>query len=62
MTIEQADLRSVSDRIRALQQCDLDPVDDAVLEVLQRRTCFTDRQKEALTTLEKVYGIQKINH
>ncbi len=51
-----ADIKAVNERITRLQiECDLDPVDDAVLEVLRRRTCFTPRQMAVLQRLEQDY-------
>ena len=51
-----ADIKAVNKRITRLQiECDLDPVDDAVLEVLRRRTCFTPRQMVVLQKLEQDY-------
>ena len=51
-----ADIKAVNQRITRLQiECELDPVDDAVLEVLRRRTCFTPRQMAVLQRLEQDY-------
>lgn len=49
------EIKAIHNRIDRLSQCELDPMDDAALEVLKRRTYFTDRQKQALATLENVY-------
>lgn len=56
--LERVDEWSIKNRISRLQECDLDPGDDVFLEFLQRRTCFTPRQYEALATLEAVYGVK----
>lgn len=52
-----AEIKAVHERITRLQQeCDLDPADDAVLEVLRRRTCFTPRQMLLLERMEQDYA------
>ena len=52
-----ADIKAVHERIIRLQlECNLDPADDAVLEVLRRRTCFTPRQMLLLERMEQDYA------
>ncbi len=52
-----AEIRAVNARITRLQfSCNLDPADDAVLEVLRRRTCFTQRQMLLLERMEQDYA------
>ena len=52
-----AEIRVVNERITRLQfSCNLDPADDAVLEVLRRRTCFTQRQMLLLERMEQDYA------
>lgn len=51
-----AKIKAVNERITRLQQLELDPIDDAALEVLRRRTYFTQRQMSVLTRLEEDYG------
>lgn len=53
----QAEIREISERIQRLIKCQLDPIDEAQIEILCRRSWFTPRQKEALSTMEKVYGV-----
>ena len=48
-----ADVKAVNERISQLQQCDLDPAEDAVLDVLRRRTCFTPKQMLLLERMEQ---------
>lgn len=51
------EIKIVHERITQLQlECDLDPADDAVLEVLRRRTCFTPRQMLLLERMEQDYA------
>ena len=51
------DIRAMSGRIAALIQFDLEPVEYAILEVLQRSKCFTPKQLTLLAFLEQQYGI-----
>ncbi len=51
-----ADIKAVHERITKLQQYELDPMDDAGLEVLRRRTCFTPRQMMLLERMEEDYA------
>lgn len=51
----QAEIREIHQRLTRLTECQLDPIDEAQLEILCRRPWFTQRQKDALTTLERVY-------
>jgi len=44
-------------RIAALIQFELEPVEYAVLEMLQRSKCFTPKQLILLSFLEQQYGI-----
>lgn len=50
-----ADIKAVHERIARLQQYDLDLMDEAGLEVLRRRTCFTPRQM-LLERMEQDYA------
>ena len=53
-----AEVKSVNERITRLQlECDLDPMEDAGLEVLRRRTSFTPKQMMLLKWIENNYGI-----
>jgi len=52
-----ADIKSVGQRIAALIQFELEPVEYAILEVLQRSNCFTPKQMMLLAFLEQQYGI-----
>lgn len=55
---DRAEIKAVSDRIHALAMLlELDAFDRAGLEVMQRSTFWTERQKQALTQLEQLYGI-----
>jgi hypothetical protein len=51
------DIKEIHQRISALKKCDLDPADDAVLEVLKRRLWFTERQKLLLSRMEQDYTL-----
>jgi len=52
------EIKAVNERISRLQlECDLDAADDAVLEVLRRRTCFTSRQMLLLERMEEDYAL-----
>jgi len=51
------DIRAMEGRIAALIQFELEPVESAVLEVLQRSKCFTPKQLILLSFLEQQYGI-----
>ena len=52
-----AEIQAISDRIDRLFHCDLDPAQDAVMEVLKRRTCFTPSQIALLEFIEAQHGI-----
>lgn len=53
---DKKDIQSVSDRILALAMLmELDDVDRAQLEVMQRRIAWTSRQLQALAYLEEIY-------
>jgi len=52
------DIKSVGERIAALVEFDLEPVDYAILELLQRSKCFTPRQMLLLERTERDYGIR----
>lgn len=53
-----AEIKAVKERITRLQlSCELDPMDDAALEVLRRRTCFTQRQMLLLERMEQDYAL-----
>jgi hypothetical protein len=54
-----AEIKAVNERIGRLQQFELDPIEDAGLEVLRRRTCFTPRQMIWLERMEQDYGIER---
>ena len=52
-----AEIKAVNERITRLQfECELDPAEDAVLEVLRRRTCFTLKQMMLLERMEQDYA------
>ena len=51
-----ADIKAVAQRIAALIQFELEPVEYAILELLQRSTCFTPRQLLYLERMEADYG------
>ena len=50
-----ADIKAVAQRIAALIQFELEHVDYAILELLQRSTCFTPRQLLYLERMEADY-------
>ncbi len=50
-----ADIKAVAQRIAALIQFEIEPFDCAILELLQRSTCFTPRQLLYLEIMEKDY-------
>ncbi len=52
-----ADIKAVDQRIAALIQFELEPFDYAILELLQRSTCFTLRQLLYLERMEADYGL-----
>lgn len=52
-----ADIITVGQRIAALIQFELEPVEYALLEVLQRSTCFTPKQMALLAFLEQQYSL-----
>lgn len=54
----QAEIREIYERIKRLMECQLDPIDEAQIEVLCRRPSFTSRQKQALSAMEKVYRVR----
>lgn len=51
------EIKAVHERLSRLQQFELDPIEDAGLEVLRRRTCFTPKQMIWLERMENDYGI-----
>ncbi len=51
-----ADIKAVAQRIAALIQFELEPVEYAILELLQRSICFTPRQLLYLERMEADYG------
>ncbi len=57
-----ADIKAVSQRIAALVQFELEPVDSAILELLQRSICFTPRQLLYLERMEADYGLGADNN
>jgi len=52
------DIKAVGERIAALAELELEPVDYAILEVLQRSKCFTPRQMLLLERTERDYGLR----
>ncbi len=53
-----AEIKAVNERITRLQlEYNLDAAEDAVLEVLRRRTSFTQKQMTLLAFLEQQYGV-----
>ncbi len=50
------DIKAVGQRIAALVQFELEPVEYAILELLQRSKCFTPRQLLYLERMEADYG------
>ncbi len=52
------DIKAIGQRIAALIQFELEPVDYAILEVLQRSKCFTPRQLLFLEIIESDYGLR----
>jgi hypothetical protein len=54
----QAQIKEIHERIQRLLKCQLDPIDEAQIEFLCRRPWFTPRQKQALSAMEKVYGVE----
>lgn len=57
-----ADIKAVSQRIAALVHFELEPVDYAILELLQRSICFTPRQLLYLERMEASYGLGADNN
>ena len=53
-----AEIKAVGKRIAALVKFELEPVDYAILEVLQRSICFTPRQLLFLERIESDYGLR----
>jgi len=52
-----AEIKAVNERVTRLQvECELDPAEDAVLEVLRRRTCVTPKQMMLLERMEQDYA------
>ncbi len=51
------DVKAVGQRIAALVQFELEPFEYAILELLQRSTCFTPRQLLYLERMEADYGL-----
>lgn len=54
----QAEIKEIYEQIKRLLECQLDPIDEAQIEVLCRRPWFTPRQKQALSALMTVYGVK----
>jgi len=54
----QAEIKEIYECIKRLMECQLDPIDEAQIEVLCRRPWFTPRQKQALSAMGKVYGVE----
>lgn len=54
----QAEIRDIHQRLTQLTKCQLDPIDEAQIEILCRRPWFTDRQKQALSAIEEVYQVK----
>lgn len=55
----QSEIKEIYEQIRRLLECQLDPIDEAQIEVLCRRPWFTPRQKQALSALMTVYGVEQ---
>lgn len=59
-SVDRQKFIEISDRIKKLQKtCELDDADDGLLELMQRRTVWTDRQLLLLKRMEEDYGINK---
>jgi hypothetical protein len=54
----QAEIREIYHGIEQLLECQLDPIDEVQIELLCRRAWFTERQKDVLATMMKVYGVE----
>lgn len=54
----QAEIRDIHQRLTELTKYQLDPIDEAQIEILCRRPWFTDRQKQALSAIESVYQVK----
>ncbi len=54
----QAEIREIYQRLTQLMKRQLDPIDEAQIEILCRRPWFTPRQKQALSAMESVYQIK----
>lgn len=54
----QAEIQEIYECIKRLIECQLDPIDEAQIEVLCRRPWFTPRQKQALNALMVLYGVE----
>ncbi len=52
------DIKAVGQRITALVQFELEPVEYVILELLQRAICFTRRQLLYLARIESDYGLR----
>ena len=52
-----ADIKAVGERLAALIQFELEFVQYALLEVLQRSTCFTSKQMALLAYFEQQYSL-----
>jgi len=52
------DIKAVGERIATLVEFDLEPVDYAILELLQRSKCFTPRQLLYLERIDADYGLR----
>lgn len=55
----KAEIKEIYEQIKRLMECQLDPIDEAQIEVLCRRPWFTPRQKQAVNTLLMVYGVEQ---
>jgi len=53
-----AEIKTVGQRIAALSQFNLEPVEYDILANLQRSSCFTPKQLRYLEFLERDYGIK----
>lgn len=54
----QAEISEIHQRLTRLTKCQLDPINEAQIEILCRRPWFTNRQKQALSAIEEVYQVR----
>lgn len=53
-----AEIRAVSQRIKALRECSLDATEYLVLQAISKSICFTPKQMALLEFLESQYGLR----